>query len=96
MSTQLDKRTTTELEELFSQEVPCGGNLTPSSRPCPHQAAAKLALVRWCSCEYSDADKFFKCFSCWADWVTAFPGPPPCSFCGAVSPVSRVKVYREI
>ncbi|AER47965.1 hypothetical protein COURTHOUSE_114 [Mycobacterium phage Courthouse] len=58
----------TEMEEMFSWEIPCGGNRFPFARECPEQAAATLVNSHSIECE-GDQPVFYKCDFCYSIWL---------------------------
>ena len=55
-----------DLEEMLSNNLPCGGNITPKKRPCPHNAEA--ILVSSHNCPMGQIPQDLKCFSCYEIW----------------------------
>lgn len=55
-----------ELEELFSQDIPRGGNLYPLTRACPNDAPASMGSH--CPCRRT-IPEYFKCFACYTEWL---------------------------
>src|SRR5690242_11029262 len=67
MSTATETVTVSELEEMLSNDVPCGGNTVPENVPCPHNAAA--VLVSSHLCPMTSDPKEFKCVACYEVWL---------------------------
>ncbi|AEK09505.1 hypothetical protein LITTLEE_125 [Mycobacterium phage LittleE] len=59
----------TELEEMLSDEIPCGGTRRPTVRDCPNQATAILACRHALACHGNRSA--MKCFSCYSIWLQA-------------------------
>lgn len=80
-------REVTELEEMLSAEVPCGGNEFPRARPCPHKAPA---VVVGPAGHTHGNPKSFKCLDCFTEWITADNRPRPGFFvcCGQFIPIA--------
>ncbi|AXF51605.1 hypothetical protein CONSTELLA_115 [Mycobacterium phage Constella] len=58
-----------ELEEVLSDEIPCGGIRWPTPRDCPNQATAMLVCRHALACLGRKSD--MKCFSCYSTWLRA-------------------------
>jgi Zn-finger protein len=71
-----DTRETTELEEMFEQDIPCGSYDPPLS--CPHNNSAILVRADGCRCNP------FRCIPCYTQWVERSSGVRlwVCHFCG--------------
>lgn len=70
-----------ELEELFAQELPCGGHKKDGR--CPHNAAAVMVNDHAVSC--SAHPSAFKCIHCYQAWLRhclEIDLPPRCRTCG--------------
>ena len=84
MSTATETISVSELEEMLSNEIPCGGNLVPEKQPCPHDAAAVLVSSHHCP---TGDPKQFKCVACYEVWLahvlhkTRGKGNVRCGFC---------------
>lgn len=61
-------REVVELEELLSEEVPCGGNDAPVSRDCPWGAPAILVSTHRCR---RMSKRAAKCLQCFLEWHKA-------------------------
>lgn len=71
-------RDVVELEELFANELPCGGNIFPAVRPCPHGASAVVVGPRGHEHGHPQA---FKCLDCFTDWITGDRVRPGFFYC---------------
>lgn len=73
------------LEEMFAQDVPCGGNHFPVDRRCPNEAAAELANTH-VNCRFDPAN--FKCGPCYMEWLAAAHHAEACvcTVCGWSAP----------
>lgn len=87
--TDVLSREISDLEEMFANEVPCGGNEWPTPRPCPHDAPAVMVSVDSCD-NHPARFKCLWCFEIWyrsatrSGWDTAL-----CSNCGRNTPLDR-------
>lgn len=90
-ATETDVVSVSDLEELFGLEIPCGGNISPRTRPCPDAAAAVVRNSHRCRINPSD----FKCLKCYTEWLSAgaySAGWCTCSRCGARMRMSQMYV----
>ena len=82
-----------DLERLFGLELPCGGNRTPKSRPCPYSAAAEWESTHVCGPRTPTA---FKCNACYREWYDGnFSGLCRCDDCGATG-MRKGRMYRRL
>ena len=82
-----------DLEELFAERLPCGGNHFPVDRPCPHDAEATMVCVHICQLD-PQAYKCDYCHKTWLDAVVAIPGDIVCEYCDWSAPPGDL--YRHL
>lgn len=82
----LDRVLVADLDAIFAQVLPCGGNLTPVERPCPDGAPATLVSI----CHPVDPQDY-KCNKCHAEWLSAAIAEGfvygECDICRGITPV---------
>jgi hypothetical protein len=72
-----------DLEAHFELEIPCGGNLFPKTRPCPHEAAAILVNRHAMGCDPKPTT--MKCWACYIEWYSHSTDMWRCT-CGGIFP----------
>lgn len=88
-------REVAELEELLSAKIPCGGNIWPVTRPCPHDAEAVVINRHYVHC--LGMMQGLKCSLCRDEWMLAFIAKYGdedchCNTCGAFYPTNMAYV----
>lgn len=82
--TALDRVSVADLDAMFANELPCGGN----EAACPHGASATMAD----SCHIVD-ESDYKCSHCVAAWTAYWRGrgydEAECLVCGRCEPLEQ-------
>lgn len=82
-----------ELEELFSKDIPCGGNNAPVKRPCPHYMRAEMVCTHGC---YRALPEGWKCVACFVEWFEDHGSEYcRCTICGE-DWMLKTQMYRPL